>query len=328
MINISRLLLISASLAFALYHAALGILWLPDYSNQIFAVGALVIYLATVIPTIVAYDSMKMPIAQGIYNFAAAIFIPILINSQIDESAAGTYATWYVAAIGTLMAATAVRQQQGISWLGVSVMVIEVIRWGGAGAITTTGIIGSLILVLSGQALAAGLGKAGRDAQEFVDQATAAAKEMAATTAIRTERKLRSEQVLRGALPLLQKIRRQAGKLTEDEKFEARLLEAELRDEIRGRNLLNAEVRLAVRNARKRNVEVMVLDEGGLDDIDQSERDRILHDAAQAIDSCDDGRITLRAPAGESWKVTVAAMRPGAPAPDLWLRLPNAKHSG
>jgi hypothetical protein len=320
-ISVSRLLLILASLAFAMYHAALGLLWLADYKQFGLAITALMIYLATVIPTILAYDSMKMPIAQALFNLAAAILIPLLINAQIAPELAGTYATWYVAAIATLMAATAVRQYRIISWLGVTAMVIEVIDWGGAGAITTTGVIGALILVLSGQAIATGLRTAGRDAQKFVDQAREASAQMATNTAIRTERKIRSEQVLRGALPILQKIQSQGGRLSEDEKAEALLLEAELRDEIRGRNLLNAEVRLAVRNARRRNVEVMVLDEGGLDEIEQPERDRILHDAAMALDQCEAGRVTLRSPMGESWKVTVAAMRPGAPAPDLWLRL-------
>ena len=220
MINISRLLLITTSLMFSLYHAALGIIWLDSYQNKAFAIAALAIYLGAVIPTIMAYENLRMPAAQGLFNFAAAVFIPMLINTQIDPELAGTYATWYVAAIGTLMAATAVRQHQLLSWLGVFAMVLEVIRWGGAGAITTTGVIGALILVLSGQALATGLGRAGRDAQQFVDQATEAASAMSATSASRSERKIRTEQVLRGALPLLQKIRRQAGKLTEDEKFE------------------------------------------------------------------------------------------------------------
>lgn len=323
MISVSRYLLIISSLMFALYHATLGAIWLFQYPQPLLAALAIAIYLATVIPTIVAFETLALPPFMGILNLAAACVIPLLINSQINDSLAGTYATWYVAAIATLMAATAIRQQQIISWIGLVIMVLQVITWGGLDSITTTGVIGALILVFAGQAIASGLSRAGREAQAYADQATLEAAEMAATTAIRDERKRQSAITLRRALPLLERIEKTAGELDENDRLQARLLESELRDEIRGRQLINDSTRDSIRQARLRGIEVIVLDEGGLDQASDDQRNQLLNQAAAAIDECQGGRITLRAPANEQWMLTMVCMRPGASAPDMWLRLPS-----
>lgn len=316
----NRVLLISA-MAFALYHAALGFFWLPSYSDPGLAVIAILIYLVTVSTTILVHQTMKISIALALVNFSAACVVPLLINYQIDPSQAGTYATWYVAAIATLMSATAIRQQRVISWLGITITVVQVVVWGGWSAVANTGVIGAFVLVFAGQAVALGLSRADRDSKSFVIQASAAAKQMASTTAANAERKKRLEFALAGALPMLQLIESKNGQLDDNEKFESRLLEAQLRDEIRGRGLLNDAIRQAVRSARIRGVEVLVLDEGGLNDISVDDCERILGQAAEKMSSVMAGRITLRAPKGEAWRVTLAATRPGAPTPDLWLRL-------
>lgn len=325
MIPISRYLLIISSSLYALYHAALGVIWLSEYPRPELVILALLIYLATVIPTIVAFDTLTLPPFMSILNLSAAGLIPVLINSQIDSSLAGTYATWYVAAVGTLMAATAIRQKRLVSWLGLGITVVQVIAWGGIGSITTTGVVGATALVFAGQAISTGLSRTAREAQEFADRATKEASEMASTSAIRQQRKARSAQTLRRALPILQRISDAAGQLTDEDRQEARLLESELRDEIRGRNLITDRTRESIRKARLRGLEVTVLDEGGLDSVDEIERVRLLNLAADAIDQCQSGRVTLRSPSNDEYLVTMVCMRPGAAAPDIWLRLPERK---
>lgn len=327
MIPISRYLLIISSSLYALYHAALGIIWLGEYPKPELVILALMIYLATVIPTIVAFDTLALPPFMSILNLSAASLIPVLINSQIDNSLAGTYATWYVAAVGTLMAATAIRQQRVLSWVGLGVMVIQVIAWGGIGSITTTGVVGAAALVFAGQAISTGLSRTAREARAFADQATLEASEMAATSAIRQQRKARSAQTLRQALPILRRIAEAKGELSDADRHEARLLESELRDEIRGRNLINDRTRQAIRRARERGIEVVVLDEGGLDSVEAIERDSLLNQAAEAMENCQGGRVTLRSPSNDQYLVTLVCMRPGASAPEQWLRLPERKTS-
>jgi hypothetical protein len=146
---------------------------------------------------------------------------------------------------------------------------------------------------------------------------------MAATSAIRQQRKARSAQTLRRALPILQRISDAAGELTDADRQEARLLESELRDEIRGRNLISDRTRESIRSARLRGVEVTVLDEGGLDSVAESERQSLLKLVAEALDECQSGRVTLRSPSNDEYLVTMVCMRPGAAAPDMWLRLPE-----
>jgi hypothetical protein len=112
------------------------------------------------------------------------------------------------------------------------------------------------------------------------------------------------------------------GQLSAAEQLESRLAEASLRDEIRGRNLINPRVRDAVRLARLRGVEVLLLDEGGLDDCEHELRERLLGDVANAIDGISAGKVTVRSPQGEPWMLTVVALNPGSAVPDLWLKLP------
>lgn len=322
MISVSRYLLVISASLYAMFHAALGVIWLAQYPAPLMAALALAIYLAAVIPTIVAFDTLALPPFMAILNLAAAAIIPVLINGQIDHSLAGTYATWYVAAVATLMAATAIRQHQVISWVGLLIMVVQVVAWGGFASITTTGVIGALVLVFAGQAIAAGLAGASREAQAYVDQATKEAGEMAATSAIREERKRQSAITLRRAVPLLQRISETGGNLDENDRLQARLLESELRDEIRGRNLINDRTRFAIRQARLRGIDVVVFDEGGLDAVSAADREELLKQAAETLDECQVGRVTLRAPANDDWVLTMVCMRPGASAPDRWLRVP------
>ena len=98
------------------------------------------------------------------------------------------------------------------------------------------------------------------------------------------------------------------------------MLEASLRDEIRGRGLMTPAIRSAAQKARLRGVEVVILDEGGLDDTSEGNRSEILAKVAAAFEDVHEGRITLRAPAEEAWRVTLVATRAGIAKPDIWLK--------
>ena len=120
---------------------------------------------------------------------------------------------------------------------------------------------------------------------------------------------------------MLTKIRDANGGLTENDAADARLLEAALRDEIRGRQLLNHEVREQVNLARRSGIEVILLDEGGLSDCTPEHIDELLSEVALSLSKIHEGRVTIRSPKGEDWKITIAAMRTGVAQPDVWLRL-------
>lgn len=318
---IPRWLIATVSLAFGTYLGVLGLFWLPDYPQPELAALSVAIYFAVFAATILGYRGLRIPLLQGSANLLAAILVPYLINLQIDRSVAGTYATWYVGAFGCLAAATIVRQQQTMAWLVVGSALVQAIVWAGPNHFFDTGVVGSICLVLAGQAVSIGLRRAKAEADQFSEIATVSAISMASVSATRTARQERIDHTLRGALPMLELIIKKAGRLTEREATEARFLEASLRDEIRGRNLLNDDLRAAIDAARRRGVEVIVLDEGGLDSTSDIERDELLTKVIDALAGVTTGRVTLRSPAGEAWRITMAAMRPGQPTPDVWLRI-------
>lgn len=320
MIRIPRWVVGLIGILFASFHAGLGIYNIPDTQDPTIAIVALAIYLLTVFPTVLFYKEERLPTFQALLNLAAAALIPLFVNAHLEPSAMSAYSTWYVLGVATLMAATAVRQQKIIAWIGTAILAIQVINWAGLGAGIQTGLLGALMLVFAGHAISSGLTKAYRDAMTFTNEALEIQKQQIANVVASEVRRSRLESALTSALPMLNLIKEQHGKLTHAQRAEARLLEAALRDEIRGRAFMHPIIRQSVAEARVRGVEVIILDEGGLDLVNQTERLSIFQKIADSIKQVQAGRITLRAPLDASWKVTLVATRPGVATPDIWLK--------
>jgi hypothetical protein len=109
---------------------------------------------------------------------------------------------------------------------------------------------------------------------------------------------------------MLQLIERTGGDLTPAEREECLHLESAIRDEIRGRRLLSDAVREQVMDARRRGATVTLLDEGGIDDLEDGELQRVLDGLAEAIRDTDADRIIARTvPEGSDVAVTVVGLR-------------------
>ena len=100
--------------------------------------------------------------------------------------------------------------------------------------------------------------------------------------------------------------------VTSDIVMEARLLEAELRDEIRAPFFTGTAVVDAARQARGRGVEVLLLDDRGAGDRGEDKenearlRDIIVSRAIAALDEAVAGRVVVRVcPAGRRWAATI-----------------------
>lgn len=305
---------------FGFFHAGLGFASLDGYRDPALAVIAIMLYLVAIVASMIFYRGPTLPIPQAIFNLVVASIVPLLINSELDPRTADGYSTWYVIGIATLMATTAVRQQKLVAWIGTGILVIQVIAWAGLIDGIQTGLIGALMLVFSGHTISIGLRNAYRDTMAFTKLALDTQTEQVANAAASEERRARLDTALRGALPMLNQIKNQRGKLSAAQRQEARLLEASLRDEIRGRGLMTPDIRAAAKKARERGVEVVILDEGGLDQTTAANRNEILGKVAEAFEGVSEGRITLRAPAEEAWRVTLVATRHGIAKPDIWLK--------
>ena len=308
-------------LIFGLFHAVLGLLWLNKNDRAEIVIAALVAYVAILVPSVTVGKSRSMPLLVAWVNLIVCALIPLAINSQLDPTHLGDYATWYVLGVGTILGATAVRGRRVFAWTGLGVLVAEIAWWGGVGSLASTGLPGVLSLIVTGHAVSIGIERAVKAARELNEKAAQTAAETAAVAAAGDVRSQLLEKTLSRAMPALNLIAALGGVLNDSQKREAQLLEASLRDEIRGATLLNDQMRAAIKAARERGVEVLVLDEGGLDDLDEAQRSELLARTSASFESVVEGRLTIRSPKGEDWRITVAAIRPGTSAPDLWLKL-------
>lgn len=343
MITLPRMLFLGLGALFSAYHIFLGAssLGVPDTPGP--AIVAMMLYgLATALslwPT----SPVRMPLWLAAFDLAVCIALPILVTSQLDSAVDNGYATWHIAAVGTLMTVLAVRRQQLAAWIGVAFLAVQTALWGGIGTLASLGVIGSIVWVGVAVVIIRALVKAARDARQFARAEREATEWQAAQEAHVIERQFRLRKTYRVAAPMLAEIIRTRGDLTPMQKQECRYLEQAIRDEIRGRSLLTDDVREQVMAARRRGTVVNLLDEGGLDDLSPEERATVLQRLADAVSGTRADKLIVRTvPHSSRVAVTVVGLsvhgdgNANALGPDshddevdLWLEIPRRSgHEG
>ncbi|RWZ68514.1 hypothetical protein ELQ92_04705 [Labedella populi] len=336
MIRISRYTMLALAGLFSLYHVFRGVITLGVPDSPWPSIVAMVLYIGATIISLWPTSPVQMPLSLAFFNLAVSITLCLLVTSELDPGADNGYATWHVASIGTLMTITAARRREWTAWAGVGFLTIQSIVWAGIGTAAAIGVTGSVTWVAIAVVIARALARAGRDAEKLVLAERAAAEWQAAQDAHFTERARRLDEASRLAGPTLRRIVLSGGDLTPDERMEARLLEAGLRDEIRGRRLLNLDVRREVLAARRRGTMVSLLDEGTIDDLPQEELDRVLAVVAASVaDSTSERLIVRTAPLDSTAAVTLVGLSkpaPGSEDPDddvdLWREVPRSAAAG
>lgn len=317
-----RWLLTIGAMLFALYPVALAVFsYLEHPRTGQYIWYSVAVYLFCIVATVGGYSGWRMPVSQAIFNLVPALLIPLFLLPQIPLESIGSYDTWFVGAMATLLGATAMRGYPWVALIGISSIVIQVVAWGGLATIASTGLFGAVIFLAAGWLMYIGLSRLSTETEQYNQKVVNLAIESAKITATRAEREKRITAALTSARPVLTQIVASGADFNTDLKQQAVRLEAALRDEIRGEALITDEIRTAVNAARTRGVEVTLLDEGGLSGLPEQQRRKLLAEVAAHIDSVHEGRITLRAPADESWRVTLMATRAGEPEPDIWLKL-------
>ncbi|MBC7442273.1 MAG: hypothetical protein H7311_07095 [Ramlibacter sp.] len=336
MITVPRGLVLSLAALFSTYHVVLGVYSLNQPRTPGPAVLALTFYVLATVLSLWPKSPMRMPLWLAFFNVAVCAMIPLLVGSQLDGSIYNGYATWDVAAVGTLMTITATRRQPVLAWIGAGTLVVHTVFWAGPAALGPMGVIGSVVWVAVAVILARALAKAGRDARQYALAEREATEWQAAQEAHLYERQVRLAQTIRLAAPMLRRIIDRGGELTAEQRQECRYLEAAVRDEIRGRKLLNDAVRDQVMAARRRGAIVTLLDEGNIDDIRGPQLELVLNALAAAIGGTTaDSIIARTAGDGSATAVTVvglssadarlSALGQESPEPevDLWLEIPR-----
>ncbi|WP_213814385.1 hypothetical protein [Glaciihabitans sp. dw_435] len=313
-IGVPRYVIVAMAALFSAYHLVLAVYsmtqGIPASDGPIIA--AMALYLVATVLSLGPWGPARMPPWLAAFNLAVVVALPLLVTHELDPNREGGngYATWYVAAVGTLMTITSTRRRYAVAWTGVSFLVLQTVLWAGVGGIVSIGVIGSVSWVAVAHILSSGMAKASRDAQRFALAEREATDWQAAQEAHIFERQFRLNQTSAMALVMLRTIQRSNGNLTDEERLECLHLEGAIRDEIRGRKLLNDAVRAQVMAARRRGATVTLLDEGGIDDLSDEELDRVLNRLASALESTDADKVIARTvPEGSDTAITVVGLR-------------------
>lgn len=338
-IGVPRVLIVCMAALFSAYHVILGITAIGIPRSPAPVIVAMGLYLVATAASLVPVGPRRMPIWLATFNVAVAIALPLLVTYELDPARgeANGYATWYVAAVGTLMTITSTRNRHALAWIGTAFLVIQTIVWSGMGVFGPIGVIGSIAWVAVAHILSSAMAKASKDSRRFALAEREATDWQAAQEAHIFERQFRLGQTSSMALSMLRQIQVSGGELSDDQRRECLFLEGAIRDEIRGRKLLNDAVREQVMFARRRGTSVTLLDEGGIDDLSDYELERILNRLAEAIrDSAADKVIARTVPEGSPTAVTVVGLKTtddGSASAlgletaedevDLWLEIPR-----
>ena len=314
MIKVPRPLIVLVAALFSSYMLVLAAYSLQfgfaSSNEPVFA--AMALYALATIAVLIPDHRPRMPIWLAAFAVGIAIVMPMLITSVLDAGRDGGngYGTWYVAAVGTLMTTVAVRGRPGFAWVGIGFLVVQTIFWTGPVGLASLGVIGSASWVGVAHLLTNALAKAVRDSKRFAAAERGAAEWQAAQEAHLNERQFRLGQTTVMALPMLRTIQQSGGDLTAAQRAECLHLEGAIRDEIRGRKLLNDAVREQVMLARRRGTTVTLLDEGGIDDLDGPDLDRVLGALADALRRTNADKVIARTvPEGSDVAVTVVGLR-------------------
>jgi hypothetical protein len=327
MISLSRTAVIGLALLFSTYHVvlALSAISIPRSPGPVIA--AIAAFAVAVVLSLLRPRRRLLPHWVAAFDLAVAIGVPIAVTSQLDAHHANGYATWYIAALGTLLTIVMVRGRDLYAWIGAAFLLVHTVWWAGFDALGDLGVVGSVVWIIAANVVMYALRTTAEDAERYAEVERTASAWRAAYDAHVVERQRRLEHTYTMAEPLLSEVVRSGGELTEEQRAECLLLEATMRDEIRGRGLLDDGVRGAVTRARRRGASVSLLDEGGLDELDEARRAAVLARLAAAIDGTDADTLIVRSvPRAAEVAVTVVGLR-GADTEDddadvaVWLEL-------
>lgn len=293
-VSVPRSLIIGLAAIFSAYHLLLATVSIDVPRNKGPYIAAMVLYAVATALSLWLTRTPRMPTWLGAFNVVVAVTVPILVTSQLVGSVQGTYAAWHTAAIGTLMVITSTRRRHTFAWIGTAALIVQTVAWAGPGGLVAYGVIGSTAWVAVSHALSLSLAKAGRDTRQYAMAEREAVEWRAAQEAHVSERQFRLGQTSRMSLPMLRQIVAVGGELTEEQRLECLYLEGAIRDEIRGRKLLNNRVRKQIMVARRKGTTVTLLDEGGIDDLNEEDLDRVLNRLAEAIRDTQTGKLIAR----------------------------------
>jgi hypothetical protein len=296
-----------------------GLVWTAPVTFPAVFLAAIGLYLATTWLCIfwgptrrgveaddVLHRGPALPVWLCVLALATAVIVPSSTWYAVDVGAhLEPFATWSVGGIGALMAIVVVRRRVSVAWIGVAALAVAAVAWIGVVDALTFGVVGSIVWVVAAQLLTALVDRAGNDTAELTAIQRRSSEWLASQGGRRRERRVRVRHALSVAGPVLIRTIETGGRLSDEEREQARLAEGALRDELRGPRLLDSSVRARLHEARSRGSVVTVLDEGGLEGVGEATLERIRRDLARVLEGADSDRIYIRTSPHDRIAVTI-----------------------
>lgn len=223
----------------------------------------------------------------------------------------GGYTQWYFGAGTVALFYLGLRGHVALSWIGFAVLSVTELVLGAASEIGLENAIELVArqapILIVGTFFAMGLRRTGDAIERVATAASRGAVAEASAAAARRERDQRLSELGEFATDLLEKLASGAP-ITPEDRVEFAVAEAEVRDSVRARSLRLPSVIVAAREARRRGVEVVLLDDGGPDPRDPRSLAAVGTALTRALDAAQDGRVTARLlPPGRDALATIVA---------------------
>jgi hypothetical protein len=286
-------------------HVLLAVLTLPDSTAPAATLSAALLGAGTaaavLLPLRRGGGRMGAPAAT-----AAAAVVPVVaaVDGLLTVPAAlSGYALWWMGLLCPVLGGLAVRRRPwhavGATVAGLGVLAgVMAARWPRPGWVATTVVLATPVLEwgVGGLVVAGLLDRSVRALQVSAGASATARSSSRATREQEARRAARAALLARTAVPLLERVAADGGLDTPELRARAAAVEADLRAELAGRDLLDDAVRAAAAAARARGVEVTVLDHAGAGAEPEGGLAGLRALVACAVDACADGQVTARRP--------------------------------
>ncbi len=253
-----------------------------------------VVLLAGVVVSFAADRRDRLGLATTLGAIAAGLVIVIICSPQVVF---GGHTQWYFGASVFTLFYAALRGRILLAWSGFVLLSAALLAWGMTSEI---GVSNALLLIarhapvlVVGTLFATGLRRTGDEIERVSAAQAAGAMSEAGARAAAVERETRLRELGEFATPLLERLAN-GDPVTAADRVEFAAAEAEVRDSVRARSLRLPAVIVAARAARRRGVEVVLLDDRGSAPLDAASRAVVEDGLAAALDGAHDGRVTAR----------------------------------
>lgn len=285
---------------------------IPAVERPTVFVGFALIAVAATVVILPATDPLPLP--HTWFVVAVGPLATYLTNRGDVDAIPPDHLIWTSLAYEMVLALLAIRGRILLTWVCVATTAavaavvgsqIGVDAAGLAGLMTPVGVVAAISI------FAAIMRRTPATLRALRVDATISAAAEATIAAQNDERDRQLARLDIVARPILERIG-SGVPLTDDERAECGLLEAELRDGLRAPQLTAGDLPAAARGARSRGVEVILLDDGGLADATASMRDHVIATAAAELDAATGGTVTVRVlPVRRRLLATIVATEPG-----------------